>query len=984
MPHNCCVKRSIVGAVLTASLLLAPLAYAQTEAVPIGDPFTDTLQLWSGIAGALSSLGSDLASLFSGQEFAVKSTTAPNPPASQREPASLAAAAALSANPEQTTTSTRTPDATSDPTTLSQNVKSVLAAPSNATTGVLIAPNPSTFVTQTQFNAALSQLGASVRQLLAETNTTPTPQYVAADGNPDVPYAGLSNIGQLSNVTITNANLTASEIPALDYLSLSGGTLTGTLSVPTLSASSTSYGVLTATNASTTLLSNFGTAYFGGTATTTIDSAGNLVVAGNTTLANATTTNLAVTGTASTSNLVASTGFTFKNVTGFLKATAGAVATSLINLASDVTGILPVANGGTGWANIAAGVIPYGSGSGALATTTAGTAGYILAYLNGVPTWTATTTLANISGTLAVSSGGTGQNSSTWNGLAAVNAGVWSALSTTSMNANITGNAGTATALQNAQTINSVSFNGTAGITITAASSTILSDNNTFTGANAFGNATTTNLFSTTASSTSLFSQTASLGSLTLTNALAIANGGTGSSSFGQGWLYSSGGTGALAASTSPTVNYIVATSTTATSTIAGGLAVNLSGLVYNWATGFVGVGTANPSRLLNVFSTTANPQLRISYNSSSYTELQTDAAGDFLVAPTSGIVEIANGNIEVCSNSVCSTPTIALSGAGNIEVLNRLIAGSLEETCPSGFIWVPGESKYGTLPGFCTMKYDASQSGSVAVSVPSGSPWVSISQTSAIAQCEARGPGYHLMSEPEWMTIASEITSLPINDMTGSQQFSTGHSDNNTGALTAGDAGTDPVVSGCNWMKPLSDASNAFVSGVCEERGNGSGGSTDADKGFYGTGSTFSGGYTSGSAGASQLRTFVLPSGAVIWDMAGNVWQWTDATIYESNTAGASATSEEPDAGSWTSSNWYQYTSITNYKGLNYIRPDITTWSTTNGIGEIYLQTGAPGYYAFIRGGGWGGGSDGGVFSLLLNVAPSDAYNFIGFRCSR
>ena len=40
-----------------------------------------------------------------------------------------------------------------------------------------------------------------------------------------------------------------------------------------------------------------------------------------------------------------------------------------------------------------------------------GTAGYVLAYLNGVPTWVATTTLANISGTLAVTSGGTGQTS---------------------------------------------------------------------------------------------------------------------------------------------------------------------------------------------------------------------------------------------------------------------------------------------------------------------------------------------------------------------------------------------------------------------------------------------------------------------------------------------------------------------------------------------------------------------------------------------
>ena len=80
--------------------------------------------------------------------------------------------------------------------------------------------------------------------------------------------------------------------------------------------------------------------------------------------------------------------------------------------ASDVTGILPVANGGTGWSNLAAGAIPYGNGASALATTSAGTAGYVLAYLNGVPTWTATTTLSTISGTLSASQGGTG--TTTW------------------------------------------------------------------------------------------------------------------------------------------------------------------------------------------------------------------------------------------------------------------------------------------------------------------------------------------------------------------------------------------------------------------------------------------------------------------------------------------------------------------------------------------------------------------------------------------
>ncbi|TSC87231.1 MAG: cell wall surface anchored protein [Parcubacteria group bacterium Gr01-1014_8] len=122
-----------------------------------------------------------------------------------------------------------------------------------------------------------------------------------------------------------------------------------------------------------------------GGATTT----GNLLVQGN-----ATTTNLAVSGTASSSALVASNSFTFSNITGFLKATAGVVATAAINLASDITGILPAGNGGTGWGNIAANTIVLGNGTGAIATTSAGTNGQMLALVSGVPTWTATTTFS--------------------------------------------------------------------------------------------------------------------------------------------------------------------------------------------------------------------------------------------------------------------------------------------------------------------------------------------------------------------------------------------------------------------------------------------------------------------------------------------------------------------------------------------------------------------------------------------------------------
>ena len=273
----------------------------------------------------------------------------------------------------------------------------------------------------------MSALGTFSPATLTVSNSAPLPEYIAADGNPEA-LGPTGPINQLSNVTITNANLTASEIPALDYFPA-----TNTVSVGyggTGISSAPSYGQLLLGNASggytLTATSSLGISGGGGgtpggaSGQVQLNGNGSFVGSGSFTFAT-TTSLLTVTNAstsaltasyASTSNLIASNSFTLGSITGVLHAVAGVISASLVNLASDVTGILPVANGGTGWSNLAAGAIPYGNGSSALATTSVGTAGQVLALLNGVPTWTATTTLANISGTLAASQGGTG--TTTW------------------------------------------------------------------------------------------------------------------------------------------------------------------------------------------------------------------------------------------------------------------------------------------------------------------------------------------------------------------------------------------------------------------------------------------------------------------------------------------------------------------------------------------------------------------------------------------
>jgi len=143
---------------------------------------------------------------------------------------------------------------------------------------------------------------------------------------------------------------------------------------------------------------------------------------------------------------------TFSSLTGgFLKTDgSGVLSTSTIALASDVSGTLPVSNGGTG------------------ATTLTG-----LLLGNGTSAFTATTTLAS-SYIEDVFLRNDGDDTTT------------GTITAVSFIGALTGNADTASTLQTARTINGVSFDGSTNITITAASSTILSDWNTFTGSNTF------------------------------------------------------------------------------------------------------------------------------------------------------------------------------------------------------------------------------------------------------------------------------------------------------------------------------------------------------------------------------------------------------------------------------------------------------------------------------------------------------------------
>lgn len=130
------------------------------------------------------------------------------------------------------------------------------------------------------------------------------------------------------------------------------------------------------------------------------------------------------------------------------------------------------------------------------------------------------------------------------------------------------------------------------------------------------------------------------------------------------------------------------------------------------------------------------------------------------------------------------------------------------------------------------------------------------------------------------------------------------------------------------------------------------------------------------------------LSNGEIIWDLAGNVWEWTSAWILGCDQPTLAGSDYNAGAGGF---GWQEYTAINKRWGnLGYANPTNRGWNSSRGLGRIYsiddTVPSAANYsqYGFIRGGSWYSGSNGGAFALNLNYGPASAYSNIGFRVAR
>lgn len=232
-----------------------------------------------------------------------------------------------------------------------------------------------------------------------------------------------------------------------------------------------------------------------------------------------------------------------------------------------------------------------------------------------------------------------------------------------------------------------------------------------------------------------------------------------------------------------------------------------------------------------------------------------------------------------------------------------------------------------------------ASASSESPNSAVANTPWVNIDQQDAKTECASLGKGYHLITNDEWMTIATNVAAQGANwdgGTVGVNEMARGHSDNNPSSACEADS---------------SDA-NAYVETNCATRSS--------------TG-TF-----------NQRRTHNLSNGEVIWDLAGNAWEWT--SYFNDSDKPYDATDGSPVA------SWREYTLIDTFGAMSQTdlisQAAVTgSWSSTQSIGQYYAGTSGSGG-ALRRGGNWYDATLAGVFSAGLDVSPTNLGSNFGFRC--
>lgn len=182
-------------------------------------------------------------------------------------------------------------------------------------------------------------------------------------------------------------------------------------------------------------------------------------------------------------------------------------------------------------------------------------------------------------------------------------------------------------------------------------------------------------------------------------------------------------------------------------------------------------------------------------------------------------------------------------------EKLTQRPAESISSArCPDGYLKIRENEDY-QVASFCVMKYEARQDPfGRPVSMAENLPWTGITQQEAKARCQALGPRYDLLSNPEWMVIATEVFYQEKNWSEGEvlqghmARGWSGHGSWNLEWVTNLDPVTAPSTADCRYN---------LAGSSCAARGE-----------------------------HLYRRTLFLADGEEIWDFSGHTWNWVDWTL--------------------------------------------------------------------------------------------------------
>ena len=285
-----------------------------------------------------------------------------------------------------------------------------------------------------------------------------------------------------------------------------------------------------------------------------------------------------------------------------------------------------------------------------------------------------------------------------------------------------------------------------------------------------------------------------------------------------------------------------------------------------------------------------------------------------------------------------------------------------------SGFTDDIVDNPRSAVPGSYDFAGDYSDTGSRAkfraVSSPHGRPWLRIAtgldgSTGAVQACEELGTSFTLITNAQWQAIARDITANSVN-----WNDTDGDPDNH--ALNRGHSDGTPNY-------PLeADTTDPFDSDPCFQTDQSL--CTDKTNAHY-----------------TQKRTHTLNStGEVIWDFAGNAWEWVADQNHLNQghgNSGADATgpiSTEPFVGDSAGD-------LQRFKLKYGPAGDHTSKNgpERGGFGQLYDSTspgGSPNSPedpgAIIRSGDHSNNAEAGIFAAIMWFTPSDTHPDVGFRC--